>query len=196
MPNVITATIAAPIATAIVGSIAARLGLGYRTKQVEYLEKRLSVITAALRSDGSFCTARQREDLTRDFRETVERLLATSVNAEEERTLAWYRQPWWRRRLTVPRPQSPSGLVATIIFYFFGAYFLSAAVFLPVFYFLFHFSSGALVTGAELSGATAGLILYFALAAFGNRWAAHAARGAVLMQRSEREARTEQTAPN
>jgi hypothetical protein len=87
MSDVIT-TIAAPIATAVVGSIAARLGLGYRTKQVAYLKKRLGLISAALRSDGSFCSARQREELTRDFRETVEGLLATSVNAEEERTLA------------------------------------------------------------------------------------------------------------
>lgn len=176
--TVLITVIGAPIATVIVGAIAARVGLGYRGKQLEYIEKRLSVIAACLRTEELRCSDEQRQALTSEFQATVDSLLATSINLEEEFVLAWDNHPWWRRRLTVPPPQSALGWTSSILFYLYSVSFLFLVILAPS---VFSDSRGDLIWAYPLN-----LTMSLAVAVVAHWGAVRAARHAVLLERARR----------
>ena len=123
------------IAPVLFASLTARPWLTARIRAIEYLQQRLALISALLGSHRKVLEPKQIAALENEIKSITIELLASSRRSEQDRILEWDRQIWWKRFLTLPKPESTLDWFTCVVSYLYLAlaviYFMA---FWPMFF--------------------------------------------------------------
>ena len=169
-------TVGGPVVAGLVGVFAARLNYDLPLKRLEIAKKRVELIESILSSKHVDLDAGQRQALAREISCTINLVLDTSTVLEEERVLSFSQLPLYQRIVSLPRPRSVGGRIATVIFYI---YFLSAILYALLLPLIYQRNPGE--TGLVFAGLLFSLVIMLA----GRAWALAAAKDAIVVAQAK-----------
>lgn len=108
---------AVTIVPSVLASLSARPWLSARIRVIEYLQKRLDLVSSVLANHRNVLERKQIIALENEIKSITNELLVSSLRSQRDRFLAWDRQVWLKRILTLPRPQSVLDWISGAIFY-------------------------------------------------------------------------------
>ena len=114
-PTIIAAIIT--IIPAVLCFLAAKPWLRARVRAMEYLQRRLALVSSILSAHRNILTPDQVVAMEGEINLITSKLLTSSIQAETDRILGWNRQVWWRRFLTLPKPVSVIDWITVLTFY-------------------------------------------------------------------------------
>ena len=130
-PAIITAVLT-PVAAAVVGYFATRVGLAKKTREAEYWIKRLEVIQNIEKMESKLeCNKKLKEILVEEKASVLNYLATTSKNREEISIYDFDKKNVFIRLVTLPKPRTFGGWAGAVLFYiyFFYAFVLPLVMF-------------------------------------------------------------------
>lgn len=119
--RILAPVILSPIVIALIGFIFSGIGISGKLKRIEYYGKRYELIDKILSNTNINI---RKESLKDEIRDIVTYLEATSLSIEEKAQLDFNKKKSFNRHVTLPKPTSVGGWIATILYYMYGFTFV------------------------------------------------------------------------